>query len=56
MNYQWNEVRVYQVPNILQIPTVSATISAPQAKSSDYAAENLLINLDNRSSGTNFKA
>ena len=46
-----NELRPYRTPNLLEIQSGVATVSAPAPKSPAYAASNLIKNLSTRSSG-----
>lgn len=45
------EMRVFQIPNLLQVLEGIATISAPTPKSTQYKATNLITHLDSRTSG-----
>jgi len=52
-HYQATEIRVYQSPNLLQHFQGKVTVSAPAPKAPEFAATNLITNLDSRSSGNN---
>ena len=46
----YNEIRVYQTPNLFQLDDINVTIeTSPTAIHSDYAASNLITSLDHRS-------
>ena len=53
--YFVGEIRVYQSPNLLQHFQGNVTVSAPPPKAPEFAATNLITNLDSRSSGNNLK-
>ena len=53
--YTLNEVRVYQVPNLLQeLSTVAITPDTSASTASDTSATNLITNLGNRASNDSF--
>ena len=48
--YAMNELLAYEVPNLLQEATATMTSdTSPHKASTNYAAENLVTNLENRS-------
>ena len=52
-----NEIRVYEVPSLFEEYAGQVTVSADTSPSvSDFEAQNLLDNLQNRSCGNNLKA
>ena len=49
------EVRIYQTPNLIQELEGTVLISAPGPKNLRFVATNLITNLDNRTSGNEFR-
>ena len=56
--YNLRQMKVYQVPDLLQASGITAAITADTSASatSDDSADNLIQNCDNRSGGNNLKA
>ena len=52
-NYNLNQVRLYQTPNLVQELEGQVTISAPAPISPKWVPTNLITHLDSRTSGNN---